>query len=48
MNTKGPKFEDFPDKLQEKVMRQVVENVARRPVKVRLPFYFKKKGGVNK
>jgi hypothetical protein len=45
MNTKGSRFEDFPKELQDRVKRQIVDTVAKHPVKVRLPYYFNKRGG---
>ena len=46
MNPEGPRAEDLPDELKKKVLRDIVERVAKRPVKVRMPYYFNKKGGV--
>ena len=48
MNPKGPRFEDLPLKMQKRVRKQIIDMVAERPVKVRMPYYFKQKGGVNR
>lgn len=45
MNQKGPRFEDLPLKMQKRVRKQIIDMVAERPVKVRMPYYFKQKGG---
>ncbi len=46
MNKKGPRFEDLPLEMQKRVRKQITDMVAERPVKVRMPYYFKQKGGV--
>lgn len=46
MNQKGPRFEDLPLEMQKRVRKQITDMVAERPVKVRMPYYFKQKEGV--
>lgn len=45
MSSKWSRLEDMPAELSDRIKRRVLENIAKFPVKVRMPYYFNKKGG---